>query len=274
MVGVYSRWIGTSFEVFTQNWIKNGLVCLILLAVFFFKPNWKKLQTRDLPWITLWAFSSTAAITLFFIAVNQLSIGLAILIFYVGSNLSSYLSGKLFFQEKLNLVKIIAIALSLVGLYLIYQNQITSNISYFAGLAFLSGISTGFFNTISKKFSHFYPFLQLAFIDAGFTFIVSIILGLILREKHPTVSLSVPWLALIAATMSQIIQVSLLIYGFKKVEAQIGALVMPLEAVWATLFGFIFFGEAITLTILVGGGLILGGVILPQIKWKQLRNTT
>lgn len=58
----------------------------------------------------------------------------------------------------------------------------------------------------------------------------------------------------------------LVVEGYKYVDASIGSLVGLIEIIAGVLFGFWFFREQITNTIIVGGLLILLSGMLPDLK--------
>ena len=62
----------------------------------------------------------------------------------------------------------------------------------------------------------------------------------------------------------------LIVYGFSKVEAQIGSLILLFDIVVGILLGYLIFHEAITLPALLGGLFILAAMILPNLKLKSI----
>lgn len=269
LIGVYSRLIGIDFGIFTQGWTRNLVVLIIILIPLITIKKLSKIRKQDLLWLLFWGLNGIIASTSFFIAANFLSLSTTIILFYAGSNISGYLSGMLFFREKVNLLKIIAIILSLAGIGVIYSFNLELKQTGYLVIAFLSGTTTGLWNTLSKKFSGNYTKLQLIFLDSLMTFIFALAFGLILQEKIPVPALNLSWIALLLFAINQILTVSLTIYGFKYLEAQIGSLIMPLEVFWATLFGFIFFQEGLTINTFLGGILIIISIILTNVKWKK-----
>lgn len=59
------------------------------------------------------------------------------------------------------------------------------------------------------------------------------------------------------------------VYGFKRLEAQIGTLVMPMEVFFAALFGFIFYRETLTILTILGGLLIISGIVIPNLRFAK-----
>ncbi len=105
--------------------------------------------------------------------------------------------------------------------------------------------------------------------DAAFHTAISLILVLILRENISLPQLSLPWLGISAWALTQATVVYLVIYGFKRLEAHLASLIMPLEVFFGAFFGFLFFQETLSTLTILGGLLILLGFSLPHIKMKR-----
>lgn len=272
MYGVYARMIGKQFGAFSQYWIRTLTICIILLIYFVIRKNkWKKIEKKDLKWFIIWPLSGVGTSALIFIAFNHLAIGISYFLIYSTMILGGLLSGRIFFKEKLTLIKVIAILMTLIGFSLIYSLNINRNLSIFALMCLLGGLFTGFWNTLSKKVSNKYPNLQLILIDSSLAFIFSMLGALIVKESlpDPLVGKSLVWIFIQAA--SQMTTVGLVIYGFKNLEAQIGSIILPIEVVFAAIFGYVFFAERLSFSSSIGGALIVAAVILPNLKSKYFK---
>lgn len=268
LYGVYSRKIGLSFGVFSQNWIRNLIIVTLLAPYFFFnKKEWVKIRKEDIGWMFVWGFCSTGAIVLLFIVWNYLPIGTTNFLLYSTMIVSGYLSGRLFYKEKINVIKLLSAGLALIGLALIYFLDLSfepSKMIYVLS-ALLAGALTGLFNTLSKKLSMRYSNSQLVGIDAFALFAISNLGAFLTRESIPSLKLGFSWIWVFVYALTQIGAVGLLVYGFKHLEAQIGSIIMPTEVIFATLFGFLFFGEILPLTTILGGILIASAAALPNV---------
>ncbi|KKP85734.1 MAG: DMT family permease [candidate division CPR3 bacterium GW2011_GWE2_35_7] len=189
LMGVYSKIIGVNFGIFTQSYIRNLIVFLIIFVLcLVLRKKWVKIQKQDIPWIILWSISGTIASVCFFVAVNYLSIGTTVIIFFAGSNISGYLAGKVLYQEQLTKSKIIASILSILGVLLVYYSTIGLDNLVFSIMALFSGLGTGLWNTVSKKFSHHYSGLQITGMDAFASFLMTLFASMIVFEPLPTIS--------------------------------------------------------------------------------------
>ncbi len=57
--------------------------------------------------------------------------------------------------------------------------------------------------------------------------------------------------------------------GFKYVQAQHGSLILPLELLFASIFGYIFFKEVLQISTYFGGLLILSAAITSSLSTKN-----
>src|SRR5215217_385326 len=80
--GVWSKFLGTEFGIYTQAWVKSVLILVFLIPLGLATKSYKKIEKRD------WRlFAPTILFTLFtvvpiYYAFNHLSLGAATLIFY------------------------------------------------------------------------------------------------------------------------------------------------------------------------------------------------
>lgn len=267
LYGVYARLIALQFEVFTQNWVRNIFVLAVtLILIVLFRRRWRKIAKKDIPWIGGWILCDILFVIALFISFNNLSIGTALFLLYAGSTIAGYFAGTVFLKEKLTKLKIAAILLSLIGLLFVYEGQINSPQILFLVLGFFTGILGGLWFVLPKLISHEYPKLQLVALDAAGILLVNFFLAQLFNQAVPPLALSLAWLGILLYGITQIVGDLLLIYGFRLVEAHVGSLILPLEAIFGVIFAFLFFQETLSFPTVVGGMLILGGAILPHLR--------
>jgi drug/metabolite transporter (DMT)-like permease len=263
--GIFLRLIGKTFQAFTQNWIKSLIIILILITYFLInRKHWHKLTNKNIKWLIIWMLTGSSVLVLLFFAFNNLALGAAYFIFYSTMLLGGYLSGKFLFGEKINKTKLISIVLVGLGLTLVYYSEISSSNLLYIILALIAGLCSGAWNSLSKKISNTYSNLQITFFDGVGNLIISLIGGLIAGESIPVLEFNLSWLWLLIFAIAQIAAISFLVQGFKHLEAQVATIILPIEVVFATIFGYIFFGEVLTSTTLLGGLLIVSATVLPS----------
>lgn len=272
LYGIYARLIALQFDVFTQNWVRNVFVMfLAIVLIFLFKQQWKKIAKKDVPWIAGWVVCDILFVIALFISFNNLSIGTALFLLYSGSTIAGYAAGTFFLKEKLTKIKIAAIIFSVIGLLFIYGGQIHSTKIFFLMLGFFTGIIGGLWFVFPKLISEEYPKLQLIALDAGGILLINLLLASMYNQPVPPLTISLAWLGILLYGITQLVGDLLLIHGFRLVEAHVGSLILPLEAVFGTLFAFLFFKEILPITTLFGGLLIIIGAFLPNLQKKMLK---
>ena len=210
-----------------------------------------------------WILPASFQPVLTFVAFTHLPVGITYFLLYSTMILGGILSGKIFFHENFNFGKLISLVLVLIGLYLIYRSDITLITSVYVFVALLSGLIVGFWNTLTKKVSGNYPELQMILLDGSSTLSVSLLGLIVVHEVLPPISNVSTWLWIIGFAFSGILSSLFLIKGFKEVEAQVGSLILPMELIFASIFGFVFLGEILKVNVYLGGLLILFAAIVP-----------
>lgn len=266
LFGIFSKHIAV-FGSFSQGWIRYSIVLSIILVLFISgKLKWKRVEKKDIKWFLTWILPASFQPILTFIAFTHLPIGITYFLIYSTMITGGIISGKIFFSERFNIEKLMSMILILIGLVFIYQSDLTLITNGYVLLALISGLIVGFWNTLTKKVSGNYPEFQMIFLDGLSTLTVSLFGFLFIREVLPSINNTNPWFWIIAFALSGILSSFLLIRGFKYVEAQIGSLILPMELVFASIFGFLFFGEVLHLNVYLGGLLIFIAAILPIFK--------
>jgi len=267
LYGILSRLIGDSFGNFNQAWIRNILVAiLIAIVITIRRAELASIKRKDIRWLLIWLLAGSLPAVLTFIVFNNLAIGTTYLIAYSGMIAAGFISGRIFFDERLDTRKWVSLICTLIGLYIIYRFTIDPNKIVYMLLGLLSGVMTGVWNTISKKFSDNYPNNQLVLMDALSSATAAYIGALLFHEYLPHTILNISWIWIGIYAIIQTINVGLVVYGFKHIEAQIGSIILPIEIVFATIFSYLIFREVPTLFTFGGGAFIIFGAVFPSLN--------
>ncbi|MDO8610831.1 MAG: DMT family transporter [bacterium] len=265
--GIYSRMIGLNFGIFSQSWIRNGITSLILFAPMIIYRNWfKKIQKKDLIWLTLWTLGGSVNMVFFFIASNYLTFGTLYFIAYAFIIVTGFILGSILFKEKMNLMKIVSASLALLGLFLVCSATYKQSPILYLIFAAIVGITASFWSTLSKKISHHYSNFQMTGMDAFISFLVTFILAVLIHEPVPHFQFSISWLGLFLNILAQIAGVGAVVYGYKHLEVQLASIITPVEVAFAAMFGFILFKEILPPLSFFGGLCIFTAAILPHVK--------
>jgi len=262
LYGFFSRNISV-FGAFSQNFVRAGMVFSILFIYFLFhRKKWVKFKKRDVKWFLIWVVPSSFQMVLTFLAFNHLPIGTTYYLIYSTMIFGGFLSGKIFFSEKLTKPKSISLLFVLLGVFFIYKSDLQLVTNVYVVMALASGLMVGFWNTLTKKLSGNYSEFQMLLVDSLATFCVSFIGARFMYEALPVVSI-IPWIWIMIFALATITTTFLLIRGFKNLEAQIGSLILPMEVVFATFIGYLLLGEVLDGWTYLGGTLIFFSTILP-----------
>jgi drug/metabolite transporter (DMT)-like permease len=264
--GILSRLIGSAFGNFNQGWIRNLIVLGLIWAVILVsKTKLKKLNRKDIKWLLLWFTSGSWVAVLTFIAFNNLPISTTYLVLYAAMILSGFISGAIFFKEKTRTPKTISLVFALLGLIIIYRFTVSADKTVYLFLIIVSGFMTGIWNTISKKFSDNYSNNQLVFMDALSSVVAALVGSIIFKDLLPKEIAVISWVWISLYAVAQTLNVGLIVYGFKNVEAQIGSLILPVEIIFATVFSYLIFSEVPSLFTVIGGLFIIAAAVLPSL---------
>lgn len=255
--GILSRYLGESFDLFFQFWTRYLFVALILFSILILQRSWKKIPRANILIFAVRIVFALLTSVCTYLAFNAIPIGTAYFASYVGTILGGFVIGYFFFREKVEILKSAAVVLSLAGLYIIYSFDFVSSELFYLFLALCSGISYAIFYSCSKTISKNYSVIQMTLIDYAGCFILTLALSIFLNEHWLPLSLTFPWLINLIAAIAFVLTNMLLIYGFKRVDVQVGTIILLTEVIFGMIFAYLFFAERVTASMLVGGTMIL-----------------
>lgn len=263
--GVFVKLIGDHIPLFYQAWVRNVLVVALLLLYFVLsKQKIHKPGRKDAVKIVIRGILGVVAFTLGFVVFQKLSIGLAYILFFAGIFVGGFLIGRIFSNEKITAMKIVALTLSMIGVALAYVSRVEqSGDMLYIVLGFAAGIVTSGWNTFSHFIGKNLTDLDLNIYDCLVVAVCSFFISLILAEQWSAPSVSVPWAANLGMALMFVFTGILIPYGFRRVEAQIGSIIMPLELVFGIVFGVALVGEQANTFMIAGSVCIVIASVLP-----------
>ncbi len=267
--GILYRFIGQYFQAFTQNWLKY----LILISIYLFillthKKYWKKLNFKEALALFGWGVIGSTTTVMSFIAFNHLAIGTTYFLTYASMVASGIIFGYFLYKDKLSVNKIIGLILILVGLILIYSFSIDSKQINYMFLILLAGGLIGLWNVLSKKFSNRYSTFQMLFFDALPNILVGLSGAMFFHETVPNLIHTPAIFPLLGFVIATLLATNFMVLGFKYVDSQTGSMILPMEIVFGASFGFLVFGEVLSVTTLLGGFCILLATIIVTLGQK------
>ena len=174
-----------------------------------------------------------------------------------------------FVKRKLSLMAPISVGIAVVGLYLLsFSGNTQINIGDI--LMLICAVMFAVQILAVDHFASDVDAVRLNCIQAGVVAVLSSVITLFTEEVQLTALLDC-WLPLCyTGFLSMGVAYSLQIIGQKHVDPTPAALIMSLEAVFATLFGWLLLKEVMTLNEILGCVMIFIAVVLSQIPVKSL----
>jgi len=270
--GVWSRLLGQSFGVFYQGWVRSAVILAFLLPITLLSRSFKPIRKSDRKWFLITMLFTVFSQAPLYFAFNHLPLGTATFIFYGFFLITSYVIGWLFLSEKITPVKIISFFLSFAGLLLTFGLSLAFFSIGAMLLAALNGIASGGEVATSKKSTERYSSLQLTVYSWILILCTHLPISLLARETQLMPAFNLEWFAMLAYALTGLGGFWLVIEGFRHVDASIGGLIGLLEIIFSLLFGVMLFDDQITISVLLGGLIIILAAVLPDIyAWKHPR---
>ncbi|MHA2000966.1 MAG: DMT family transporter, partial [Promethearchaeota archaeon] len=252
----------------------------MVFALIGFLPFIGKLGKFNKPTIIL----SLLLSSVFFIGMVVQTIGLQ----FIDAGKAGFISGMfviltplfswIFYRSKLKKLLIIPILLSVIGLFIMFFNPEINFLSMGKGelLQFIGAISIAFHILFIGKYIKDINVFTLTFCQLIFMLIINLILAFTFESSFivslPNLTIAqwllLAYLGIFVTTITFIFQ----IWAQKSIDETSAAIIISLEPVFATFFGFIFGNEQITWQMLVGGSILLVGFIFTILIKKKSRN--
>lgn len=267
LYGPLTRLVGTDFGASSQTLVRAIFRLVIVFSIMLFQSQKIELNIKSEDRRTIWLLGFLAAIcTLTYIpAITHLPMGTTMFIFYAFGTMASYLVGHFAYKEKLDRSKIIAFICAIFGVGVMFMDKLGWGKITYLLIAVISGVSYGLYSSLSKKVSKKYSLtlIMLAVLVAEFT----IYLPTWLYTQDAMSTNLWPWIANFIYAIDVVGVMYFVFYGFRHLEAQIASLLLLSELVFILLIGAIFYSEIPSMWQLFGGGLIILGLTIPNLKF-------
>lgn len=246
---------------------------LLLLPIILFKD--KKLLKIDVKGIKYTAFMGlflhAISNLLYFECIKRTTIATAVILLYT-SPIFLTIMGKLFYKEKITIVKSVSLVLCIIGSFLTVTGAKMGTLSINI-IGILIGIGAGFnyaFGTIvsKAKIKEYHPF-TIIFYSFCFGWILLIPFAKPLALLHfnydLTLVLSILGLGFIPSVMSYILYITGLSCN---IEASKAGIICSLEIIVSVIISFLFFNENIIGFKIMGIVLVLASIVIIG-TWKD-----
>lgn len=265
VMGIFVRYLSTSFAVFQQIYLR--MFAGFLLSLVFFNKSLDLSKLRRISGRE-WLLLTIRAFSLYLLGVNLYTRALLLTkysnVSFIGSLPLVALFGFILFKERLTFKKVLLVVFAFIGAALISVSNYSNLLSWSRGdlLALVSTVFFAFAYVTRKWHSDLLTNREITslilLIGSVMLFTASIFSG----ESIPVGGWSLGiFLAILASGFFNVLNNFLSQYGFQKVEAVHASNILTLESPFAVLIGIFLFAEFPTLKELLGGSLIILSVI-------------
>lgn len=262
--GIWIRFLSRELTTFQQIMLRNLISLLIMLPIAVivgrkFSPGKHR---RELFFFGL----GFPLLAIFFVmAMLYAKIGIAIFTFFASSLFFSLLIGSFFFKEKITSIKMIAILMVVGGLGL-FAFPLGKN---FLNLGFLYALIAGFLSTLNASFKKhlkdkiYRLHLLIIQMSSG---LIGVSLLMLLKNESFTPKLGTENLFIVLLFGVIFLGAQYLhTVGMQNIDLNLGTIVSSSEMIFATVFAALVFHEYLSLKEIFGSGLILLGIIVPNL---------
>jgi drug/metabolite transporter (DMT)-like permease len=119
--------------------------------------------------------------------------------------------------------------------------------------------------SFTKKLTNKFSSVQISIYVWLGIFLTHLPISILIGERQIPFSFNRVWLSMIAYAIIGLVAFWLVIEGYKKVDASIGGLIGLMEIIFGVVFGILLFHEHLTVSIIIGGLLIIFAAMLPDL---------
>lgn len=274
-MGIFVRKLGTyGFDTIQIVSIRVTLAALIFALILLVKDHAGfKISLRDLPLFLGLGFGSILFFTVcYFTAITMMPLSTAAILLYT-SPVWIMLMSILFFHEKMNSRKLIALALAFAGCVLVsgISGGGITPIGLLVGLG--SGIGYGLYSILGtialRKYSP-YTVTTYTFIFAAIgSWVICHPIKMINTFSSTTDLIFLIMFCCLTALITAVIPFLAYTLGLERVEASKAGIIATIEPMVATLIGIVVFSEPLTIMSGLGILLIVSAVVILNLKHKK-----
>lgn len=259
------------FSPATTVALRFAIAALVILPIVFKNLSIWQVKKEHLKYLFLTNVMFTGNVLLFAIGIQYTTVIMSQII-YAPTALIVAVIGYLFLKEKLSKDQIIGLLLTIIGLTFLIYSSVRSEESLSLGTPLgnllLIGAKTCFalYIIFSRKIGEIFNTLTITFynfIAATFFSILFLKLEVIYQPRiNIDITQSGIFGILTLALISSVIFYFLYQWVIKRTSALISSLMIYLSTVVAVTIGILFFNEKLSLTLLIGGSLIIFGLFI------------
>jgi DME family drug/metabolite transporter len=263
---------GVSFESLVAVRASVGWAAVLLFVLATGGASSLRVSGRDLTFLVpLGLVGIGFFYLLYFYTVRVSTVGTAAILLYSSPAFVVVLA-RLFLKEALNVAKVLALFLAIGGIFLVAGAYDPANLEVspkvlLAGL--LSGLTYGMYSIFGRPVAgRLYPsvILSYALFFGATLLVVSALPTLDTLAGLPAGSYA---LLFMLAVVHTTLAFALYTFGLGRLGASRAAIVATVEPIVAGALGAVLLGEDLTLTKVIGAGLVISGAALAQVRLRK-----
>ena len=271
-MGIFVRHLGTfGFSAIQIVSIRITLAALFFALILLVKDRAGfKILPRDIPLFLGLGFGSILFFTVcYFTAITIMPLSTAAILLYT-SPIWIVLMSAVFFREKMNGKKLVALALAFAGCVLVsgISGEGITLTGLLIGLG--SGIGYGLYSILGtvalRRYSPYTVTTYTFLLAAAGSLLICSPADMLSKFSAASYSTSLIFFCFLTALVTAVIPFLFYTLGLRSVEASKAGILATVEPMVATIIGFTCFSEALTLLSATGIALILAAVVL--LNWK------
>ncbi len=260
---------GVSFEALVAVRALVGWIAVLLFVLLTQGAGSLRVARRNLLFLVpLGLVGIGAFYLLYFYTVRESTVGTAAILLYSSPAFVTLLAW-LFLKESLGVLRVLALALTFGGIFLVVGAYDLSSLEvtpFVLATGLLSGLTYGLYSIFGKPLTGRLGPATILSYALGFGTVLLVLAAL--PTLHTLVGLSLGSYALLfmLAVVHTSLAFGLYTVGLERLEAGQAAIVATVEPVVAGAIGVVLLGEALTAPKLLGALLVLAGAALAQVR--------
>ena len=257
-----SGWL-SAYQIVEYRFAIALLGLLVITAALRLPVSLKTVKPTTL---LLFATTYPISVILFTLSIVNGTVVSAVFAFYAATLVSSFVIGKLYFNEPIHVYK--QLALVFVVTSIVTFTDLPHNFSISLGLVFglLSGVIQGITSAFQKQLSNHTNRTGLLFIQCLAGVVLTTVVILFVGQSHFQNLGEIQWLVVLAFGLILLAITYLFLIGYKYTNLNTGSILVSSELFFGPFFALLFLSENLTTNILIGGILTALAVVFASLN--------
>ncbi len=149
--------MGDTFQPFYQAWVRSLIIMAMMLPFMLISKSFRRIDREDFGAFVFFILACVCTQVPLYFAYNHAPIGVVLLVFYATFIIACYLTGKLYLNEVVSKVKLIALGTAFAGLLVVFGTSVFVFAPLGIVLAMFNGAASGIETTSTKRITTKYP---------------------------------------------------------------------------------------------------------------------